>query len=264
MLREEDNCFVYLAYIDDSGTDAASPVVLCGGVVISSNRFLQIEKQVGSVIADLIPEERRYAFKEFHGHELFYQTGSFKDISRGECEGAIRKLLEILGPCQVPFVYSAVNRDALRRSAFGSSRALNTAFRMCVLGIQNWLVEHRVGSEIQLGLLIVDEPSERRIREDLAADFRELRARRTDGLDGVRHYGRIGSQLRFFHDGMYFGNSADSVGIQITDLCSYFMLRRLRGERDEIFSLLEPHAICARPSPFFDQCKTFLMAHDEA
>src|SRR3954451_14261251 len=46
-----------------------------------------------------------------------------------------------------------------------------------------------------------------------------------------------------FHDDVFFGDSSYSVGIQLADLCSYFIARRLQGEEEinPFYELIEPH-----------------------
>jgi hypothetical protein len=46
---------------------------------------------------------------------------------------------------------------------------------------------------------------------------------------------------------MYFGDSKYSIGIQIADLCSYFIARRLAGdsETEHFYKMIEPQIISA-------------------
>jgi hypothetical protein len=149
---------------------------------------------------------------------------------------------------------------------------LDVAFNVCVRGIDGWVDEHIVrlsdlGTDkvtmlsplgpSELCLLVVDDTSDQGLKHALKSSFRSLRVR----ARGLR---QLESDRRVWHlhDDMYFGDSKDSVGIQIADLCNYFMMRKLRGENDEFFELLEPYAICATPEPEFSQCKPWLMRHD--
>jgi len=72
------------------------------------------------------------------------------------------------------------------------------------------------------------------------------------------------------HDEMYFGDSVSCLGIQLADLCTYFMQRHLakrdkthRDKADEFFNLIRPHAICAKPEPEWSQYREFLVSHDD-
>jgi hypothetical protein len=52
--------------------------------------------------------------------------------------------------------------------------------------------------------------------------------------------------ISFIHDGMHFGDSTESVGLQLADVCGYVMRRHLCGfETHGLFELLRPHAFVA-------------------
>jgi hypothetical protein len=55
------------------------------------------------------------------------------------------------------------------------------------------------------------------------------------------------SSLPFVHDDMYFGDSKFSIGIQIADLCSYFIAGHLEGdsEKEHFYKLIDPQIISA-------------------
>jgi Protein of unknown function (DUF3800) len=72
--------------------------------------------------------------------------------------------------------------------------------------------------------------------------FRSMRGR-------FRFSGVGGSSLPFVHDDMYFGDSKYSIGIQVADLCSYFIARHLAGdsEIEHFYKLIEPQIVSAVP-----------------
>jgi hypothetical protein len=64
--------FVYLAYMDDSDTKAkAKKWQVLTAVMIKDQSFNVVELLSSLVIADLMPEEKRDMFEEFHACELF-------------------------------------------------------------------------------------------------------------------------------------------------------------------------------------------------
>jgi hypothetical protein len=67
---------VHLAYLDDSGSDKESPIVVFGGVVIPDMAFSVIEHTVGWVVEHLIPEGRVDSFEEFHAAHLYWGEGA--------------------------------------------------------------------------------------------------------------------------------------------------------------------------------------------
>lgn len=118
---------------------------------------------------------------------------------------------------------------------------------MCVRGVDDWIGRQ---SRKQIGMIIMDETKESGLKNVLRTSFRSLRGRlRVNDI----------SQLQNIHDDMYFGDSQDSVGIQITDLCSYFVLRKLNGNDDEFFRIFSRHAICSKIEPDWTQLQGVLL-----
>ena len=50
------------------------------------------------------------------------------------------------------------------------------------------------------------------------------------------------------HDGMYFGNSSESAGIQLTDMCCFIIHRHLEGKQDteELYKSIEPQIFAGK------------------
>jgi hypothetical protein len=50
---------------------------------------------------------------------------------------------------------------------------------------------------------------------------------------------------------MYFGDSRHSLGIQLADLCSYFIARHLDGDVEirGFYDLISPHIVSANTHP---------------
>jgi hypothetical protein len=250
--------FVYLAYLDDSGSDARSPVVLVGALVIQDALFAHIESLLGMLVENLVPEEKLAAFQEFHAAELFWGQGVFSDIPQEQRYEGIRHLLGIIGTFRLPFIYSGVDRKALAASPFGGAAPVDAAFRMCALGIQDWLrkPERRRSrfdeatfrsqghSDEPLCLFIADDTADGALKKTLKQSFKSLRARQRPP------YRPEDNRLPMVHDDMYFGSSAESIGIQLADLCCLFMMRHLRErDTDEFYELIRPQAECAKPAP---------------
>ncbi len=57
--------------------------------------------------------------------------------------------------------------------------------------------------------------------------------------------------LRHVHDEMYFGDSADSVGIQMADLCAYFIAKRLEEDfiSEGFYRIIEKQVIVSAVEP---------------
>lgn len=269
MVRGVGSVCVHLAYLDDSGSEPKSPVVVCGGIVVPDEHFHAIESEIGWVVEQLIPIEQRDKFEEFHAAQLYGGFEIFSGIAEEERHEAIRQLLGVLDRFVLPYVYSAVSRERLLAGPFASAQPLDVAFRLCALEIERmfgWQLDATALANIrldyvpQLCLLVVDDTEDKALKHSLKRSFRQLRLRRHAGILSPQHMER--NKLWHLHDDMYFGDSKDSVGIQIADLCNYFMMRKLRGEDDgNFFDMLLPHAKYASPEPEFSQCKDWLLRH---
>jgi hypothetical protein len=53
------------------------------------------------------------------------------------------------------------------------------------------------------------------------------------------------SAIRKISDDMYFGDSQYSIGIQLADLCSYFIARHLDGDAEikGFYEMIDPHIV---------------------
>jgi hypothetical protein len=63
------------------------------------------------------------------------------------------------------------------------------------------------------------------------------------------------------HDDMYFGHSRDSIGIQIYDLCNYFVARKLkiRGNCERFYDIVSERVVCAKMEPEWSQFRGSFM-----
>jgi hypothetical protein len=246
--------FMYLAYTDDSGSDKKSPTIVIGAVLISHQWIQEIETVAGLVVENLIPKDRIEDFKEFHTCELFGGYGTFEGIALNDRRKAITALLQQVKRFAIPFIYSAVNKKNLAVKAFGSANAMDCAFRMCVLGIEDWLREHddREG----LGLLICDDTKDGTLKAQMRSSFRLLRPRI---LPPDWRLGR----LTHLHDDMYFGASREAIGIQIADVCTWVIHRSL-GQDDvpDLYEEIAEHITCSKVDPDWSQNRDIFLEYN--
>src|SRR5437660_12249052 len=76
--------FMFLAYLDDSGTrqkDKKKFQVLTA-VLINDPAFFDLEREIGATIEDLLPLDRFEKFEEFHAYELYGGYGVFEGIDQ--------------------------------------------------------------------------------------------------------------------------------------------------------------------------------------
>jgi hypothetical protein len=269
---------LFLAYLDDSGSERRNPsVFVMGGPVLSHEQFRHAELMVGiaarNLWADGVPPDK---FDEFHASDLFVGKGPFEGIPEADRHGALLDLVSVPGKTNAPCVYSAVDKSAVRSGPFGSANLPDVAFRMCICAVNDWTrdsIAAKIGSgdaeldaphlllmDSDFALLVVDEPPDRQTGEALRKSFPSMR-KRLRSADGRWDKGR----LQHLHDGLYFGVSSESVGLQIADACSWAMLRKLRdGVEDQFYkALMEGQVITAKVEPEWTLYRHAFMAHDD-
>lgn len=227
--------FVYLAYIDDSNQiKRKTELQVLTAVIFDDSNFRNMEIMSAAHVMDLIPEERMDEFKEFHATELYRGHGAFEGIDQEKRFELIHEMLEEIKDTKVPIVYGVVDVARLRVEPYGSAEPTDIAFRTCAKGVNKWIESN---DPEQVAVLIADD-SDKKTKEHLLKSFRFLRQR-------FRPPEFTFGPLDHIHDGMYFGSSMDSIGLQVADLCTYFIGRHLMGDtetedryniiRDQIF-----------------------------
>jgi hypothetical protein len=266
---------MHLAYLDDSQQQGS--LAMFGAIVIPHGEFGWAERMHSIAVEQLFPaDEVEEKFQEFHAYELFKGEGAFKGIDKAKRFDAITVLLMALRHYRLPFIYAAIDEKKLAKSAlpqglFETAHPLIPAFKLCLLGIEKWAQsqhDHLAGSvRIDYSdqyLLIVDETKDQELKKRLRNSYRLLRAARP-------YVVKAPNRLWHAHDAMYFGDSRDSVGIQLADLCTYFMQRQLsktdisaKDESDEFFKMFSGQVICAKPEPEWTQYRELFLCHDAA
>jgi hypothetical protein len=243
--------FVYLVYLDDSDTKSKSDKwQVLTAVVIRDDAFSALELISSLAIADLMPEGKRDAFEEFRACELYGGYGVFEGIEQQKRFDAIRALLQLVRDLPAAIVYGAVNLEYLRKQVYASANPLDIAFRSCASGVQQWVADERLKNyqansiwSDDLALFIADD-CDGKTKAALQQSFRALRQR-------MRPPSFEAGQLCSVHDDMYFGDSKYSIGIQIADLCSYFIARHLQGDIgiEGFYKMIEQQIVSAKEEP---------------
>jgi len=250
--------FVHLAYLDESGTDELSPFAIYGALVIPHGKFSPVEMHHSTAIQQILPIAKIEDFNEFHACQLYRGTGPFEGIEDTKRFTAIHVLLNAVRMEELPYIYAAVDKRKFAMSPFGSAKPLNTAFHMCLLGVEDWATANhpqRTHPDMpktktldwkDTVLYISDDFDERnkRTKEDFKKIYRGLRSKNP----WVPPHS---TRLWHAHDAMFFADSVDSVGIQMADLCNYFVKRRLAGEPEDqnFIDIFSKQIICAKPEP---------------
>jgi hypothetical protein len=243
---------VYLSYIDDSGRrkkDSAYQVL--ASVLVPESFFISLEISAATAIMREIPEESRdlflEKFKEFKAVDLYNGHGPFDPliIKQEHRFGLITYLLRLLEYNKIKVVYGAVDRFALERSSVASANSVDICFRLCAEGIETYLASlPQKLPAYEFALFIADEFNSD--KAELKASFRAMRP-----LTRPPHFA-VG-KIFHVHDEMYFGDSKESIGLQLADLCAYFIAKHLEGAADPgaegFYKLIEPHIVYCKVQP---------------
>ena len=100
-----------------------------------------------------------------------------------------------------------------------------------------------------LCLIVMDETKDGALKNQLKRSFNAVRGR----LSTLHETGR---RLWHIHDDMYFGDSRDSVGIQIADLCNYFVARKLKMrmvDTENFYDIFSERVVCSKAEPEWTQ-----------
>jgi hypothetical protein len=246
--------FVNLAYLDESGTDGRSPIVMFGALLIPVGTFGRVEITHSTAIQQILPTDKIDDFKEFHASELYNGTGPFEATEEIKRFTAIQVLLTAVKTEGLSYIYAALDRKRFVASPFGSSRPLHAAFHMCLLGVEDWATAHHPnysgGMTKQLDwkdtcLYILDDCDDSQLKGQFRKTYRTLRVKHP--FAPLSHENR----LWHAHDDMFFGDSKDCLGIQMVDLCNYFVRRHLAGEPEpqNFYQMFSEQVICAQPQP---------------
>jgi len=269
--------FVHLAYLDESQQQGA--VAIFGAVVIPHLAFGFAERMHSIAVEQLFSsDEIEEKFQEFHAYELFKGEGAFKEIEQPKRFDAITVLLTAMSRYRLPFIYAAIDEkklasSSLSRGLLETAHPLVPAFKMCILGIEKWAQDHHPAQvpddAIKLDyrdqyLLIADEMKDQELKKRLRNSYRLLRAARP-------YLGKTQNRLWHAHDAMYFGDSRESVGIQLADICTYFVQRRLlkvnpnhKDDGDSFYEMFSRQIICAKPEPEWSENGNLFLSHEEA
>ncbi len=242
----ERRLFVHLAYLDDSGTgDKKKKSQVMTAVIIEGKEFSGIELTMGFLAEALIPREKWDEFEEFHAWQLYGGHGPFEGVPEVQRFGVIERLLAYVQKHNIPLVYGTVNKQKLAMTEYGSASPLDVCFRYCVQGIEMWAIQQDIAAKADgtrsasgphpLVVLVTDDFQDNKIKQTLRVSFLDLRKR-------IAVPGTSFGTIWHLHDALYFGNSKDSAGLQLADLCCYVIAKHLEGGdavMDDFFQMIE-------------------------
>jgi hypothetical protein len=230
-LRMRREKFVHLVYIDDSSLAKKRQVL--GAVILKDAHFGILEGYLGYTIGEHVPEELQLDF-EFHSSELYCGSGPFQTINEKERLQLLNNCIAMIAQTRPAIAHASVEIDKLQRTNYASAIPIDVAFRALLPEVERWFSEK---DPTGLGIVICDDTTDKVVKQQMQNTFRENRPRvkalveRGEKGEPVKIIENRG-KLKHIHDAMYFGNSAHSAGLQCADVCSWLILRHLKGDKD--------------------------------
>lgn len=226
----QDRPFMYISYVDDSGSgtseadDKNCPFLVMGGPIIEEGKYLAMESALSSALKDLVPEEEWDDF-EFHASNMFHGKPPFDRLGAEKCRDILQQVLEWMAMLKMPILYGSVNKPSLRIQVYSSADPVDMAFRLYLEALDDWFMMRVFQKEHAKGILIVDDFEQGNARKRISRAFRQWRSKPLTRAvkTGLAHH---------LLDDIYFGDSKNSIGIQLADVCVYFIARHLAEKPD--------------------------------
>jgi hypothetical protein len=236
---------VHIVYLDDSRKDKHIQI-MCA-VIIPDQKFDFIEQHFGYTIADSVPEAMREDF-EFHASDMLHRNPPFDNFLREQALTIMERGVESLGGLSLPSIaYSVVDLVKLSNGLYGRANPIDVAFRACLLVVEDWFKQYAPN---ELGIFISDDFSDAAIKRVMRIAFRDFRPK-------VRSSPLSRGFLSHALDDIYFGQSKESVGIQLADICALVIRRHVAGgyaDTEDLYRKLERHIFRGVHAPSSDEC----------
>jgi hypothetical protein len=213
-----------------------------------------------------IPEDKSEAFhqnfQEFKGWQLFRGYGPFEGISEAVRFQIISLMLHLVRSFSFPVIFGALNKAEWEREksksgslfVYGGASRDDICFRGCLKGMGDYIQQNQPST---FALAIADDYKDKDTKDRLRSAFYGYRERLQPRVPPT--------SPPFLHDDMYFGDSRYSIGIQLADLCGYFIAKHLAEDPDPnvdrfykiiegqvMYSLIEPGNRLVHPVPMID------------
>ena len=239
--------FMYLAYLDDSGTtgrnmsDSKRPFQFVTAVLAKDEQFNSIEI-ISTKIAQMLPEECLTSAREFKAFDLFWGRGKFRGVDQSIRYDVLSQLCQSIKGIHLPVFSGVADKVKLKAGPFASAHPLGVAFNCCAVGIQNWMQKNTKPHEV--AVIISDDTRDIENKQALKDEFRRLRPK-------INPPTYLPGQLTQIHDDMYFGDSRESVGIQMADVCGFFISRHLsqKAEAEGFYQLFSEQIVHSKIEP---------------
>jgi hypothetical protein len=243
---------VRLTFLDESGRSREEPIIVVAGIIVHGDRtYRQLEQHVREIAANLIPEPDRNGFI-FHAKDIFQGAGYFKDKATWPRERRfpiLRALASLPKQLWIPIAFGHLKKSEepegyplftihLRDNA--RAHATDIVQHMVAFSRAEIAIERQMNrfprNEICM-LIAEDTDRVKRALKNAHAFLRDPLAIANSPFAGISYL-----PLRRIVDTPHFAAKADSVPLQIADVCAYLVLRRLlrRSDSQEFFELIAP------------------------
>lgn len=257
MTPREERLFMYVGYIDDSGStgenlnDPYSRFQVIGGPIIRDANYVNIEARLSARMGALVPEEQWDCF-EFHAADLFHGNLEF-EMDQTKRWQLIEDALNCLRELRVPIVYGAIDKAELNRKLYRTADPAQMAFDLYLGSLKKWFDQIPVQPES--GIIICDE-SRKDIRHAIQTSFRRNRRKPKleNSVPGFGPVGTVSGLGNYLFDEIYFGESKSSCGIQLADICVFFISRHLaqRPESEGFYNIIHGQIFDSKVYPSKD------------
>ncbi len=236
-----------LVYFDEAGSSQAEtqePIITVASIILHGDlQTGPIERDAEAIIAT-VPDHFRRDF-EFHAKELFSGSDKFKGWRKEQRFAALSAFMGLIPKYKLPvhsigIVKRGFWRAALHLESHGFTRDKQphflheSAFMNCAIAVEIWFRYHAASER---GICIADDT---KARDKIKGNFRQLRKEPLLTELGA-DLGADGSKLDHLIDTIYFGNSKESIFLQLADCCAFFIKRTMMGRADAqpFFNIIE-------------------------
>lgn len=234
---------MYLIYLDEAGNtgfrldDPDQPIHVVGAVIIADKNWLAIEDVFNALVARVAPKKADRRGFEFHAADLVYGHGFFETWSIEDRNALVNELLDIVTTNELPIVYGAVNKPELKKKYAYPSVPHDLAFLLTAERVERWFKNR---AKDAVGMFIADETKADKDMKASLPQYRELIA-----------FGGRGDRLEHIIETIHFAASTETYGIQLADLVSYLIKRKLMGKATtmEFYKRIQPLIYTGRMFP---------------
>jgi hypothetical protein len=245
---------LYISYVDDSGSsgtnleDRQVPFQVIGGPLIEDTIYSRLQLALATEIFNLVPRDDWESF-EFHAADLFRAKPPFDRLGAEKCGQLLERALGVIKEYNLPVICGSVDKANLKTQLYRTADPADMAFELYLQSLQEWLEKNSTDQfSVARGLLICDDvrlhkqDDSRKDDPERKGDLRyrieqAFRRNKTRPIsisfdNNIEKSAGIDRFSTYLFDDIYFGDSKNSIGLQLADICVYFVARNLASRSD--------------------------------